>query len=65
MVTPRQVSPDRDIEGLICEDHARDICPHKPPDDGGVGREAPYMSAAQRPCSSEADTRMDFAIGSS
>ena len=37
MVTPRHVSPDRDIEGLICEDHARDICSHEPPDDGGIG----------------------------
>src|ERR1700740_3495123 len=37
MVTPRHVSPDRDIEGLICKDHAREVCPHKPPDDGGIG----------------------------
>jgi hypothetical protein len=27
----------RDIEGLICEDHAREICSHQPSDDGRIG----------------------------
>ena len=29
--------PDRDIEGLIGEDHARDIYPHESFDDGRIG----------------------------
>src|SRR5258706_6929378 len=37
MVAPRHVPPDRDIEGFIREDHARDICSHEPSDDGGIG----------------------------
>src|ERR1700692_49002 len=37
MVAPRHVPSDRDIEGFIREDHARDICSHEPSDDGGIG----------------------------
>ena len=36
MIAPGHVPPDRDIEGLIGEDHARDIYPHKPFDEGRI-----------------------------
>src|SRR5258708_14442293 len=61
MVAPRHVPPDRDIEGFICEDHARDIGSHEPSDDGGIGgasadqemganpEQAVYPSPGQRP----------------
>jgi hypothetical protein len=37
MIAPGHVPPDRDIEGLIGEDHARDIYPHEPFDEGRIG----------------------------
>src|SRR6516165_10622434 len=37
MVAPSHVPPDRNIEGLIGEDHARDIHPHEPFDEGRIG----------------------------
>src|SRR5258707_15578212 len=36
MVAPRHVPPHRDIEGFICEDHARNICSHQPADDSRI-----------------------------
>jgi hypothetical protein len=37
MIAPGHVPPDRDIEGLIGEDHARNIYPHEPFDEGRIG----------------------------
>lgn len=40
MVAARHVPADRDIEGLVGEDHARDIGTHEPFGDRGIGRVA-------------------------
>jgi hypothetical protein len=37
MIAPGHVPPDRDIEGFIGEDHARDIYPHELFDEGRIG----------------------------
>ena len=37
MIAPGHVPLNRDIEGLIGEDHARHIDPHEPFDDGRIG----------------------------
>jgi hypothetical protein len=37
MLAPGHLPPDRNLEGFICEDDARDICSHQPSDDGGIG----------------------------
>jgi hypothetical protein len=36
MITPGHVPSDCNIEGLICENHTRDIRPHESFDDGGI-----------------------------
>ena len=37
MLARGQLPPDRDLEGFIGEDDARDICSHQPSDDGRIG----------------------------
>jgi hypothetical protein len=45
----RDLPPDRDIEGLIGKDHARDIDPHEAPDVGGTAL-VPERLASSEPC---------------